>query len=247
MNLRNIIVTVILLLLLCSCNKRNVQVLKIGTNAEYPPFESIKDGSFVGIDMDLAARIASKLNLDYEIIDMDFDRLIPALKAGTIHMAISAISITDDRQYEVEFSSPYYVANQAIITHAENHMVLNTIQDLTLYRVGAQKGSTGLAYIKENFVDKDLMPKEKLLVYSSISDAIDDLVQGDLDFFVIDDSAAHAYKKAQPLKSALTIETYESYAIALPKNAPLNKKIDAALQDLIDSGEVLNIIQKHIH
>ena len=227
MNLRNIIVTVILLLLLCSCNKRNVQVLKIGTNAEYPPFESIKDGSFVGIDMDLAARIASKLNLDYEIIDMDFDRLIPALKAGTIHMAISAISITDDRQYEVEFSSPYYVANQAIITHAENHMVLNTIQDLTLYRVGAQKGSTGLAYIKENFVDKDLMPKEKLLVYSSLS--------------------AHAYKKAQPLKSALTIETYESYAIALPKNAPLNKKIDAALQDLIDSGEVLTIIQKHIH
>jgi ABC-type amino acid transport substrate-binding protein len=247
MNLRNVFVTIILLLLVCSCSKRNVQVLKIGTNAEYPPFESIRDGAFVGIDMDLARRIAAKLDLDYEIVDMDFDKLIPTLQAGNLHMAISAVSITPEREFEVEFTAPYYVANQAIITHTDNTAILNSPEDLAQYKVGAQSGTTGMAYIKENFVDKDLMPKEKFLVYSSISNAIADLLQGDLDFFVIDDSAAHAYKKANPLKSALTIETYESYGIAMPKNAPLNKAINAALQDLIDSGEVLSIIQTHIH
>jgi polar amino acid transport system substrate-binding protein len=146
----------------------------------------------------------------------------------------------------VDFSVPYYVANQTILTHQNNQTPLNVATDLKDYIVGAQDGTTGYTYIKENLVDKNLLPKENLRIYAVISDAVKALVAGECDFLILDNSPAQSFQKQYPLKTALTIETFESYGIALPKNAPLNGKINQALQDLIDSGEVLSIIQTHL-
>lgn len=233
-------------ILLTACGAKQAPVLRIGTNAEYPPFES-KDGEvYIGVDIDLARKIAEKLDMDFQIVDIEFDNLLPSLASKTIDMAISAITITDARKRLVDFSTPYYLANQVIITKADSPLTLDKPEDATQFKVGALNGSTGQIFMTEKFVDTKLMPKDKLFKYPTNLEAITDLLNGNIDFVIIDDSAAQGFSRTKPISVVLKIETNESYGIAMPKGSPLNAKIDAALRDLIDSGEVASILQTHI-
>lgn len=228
-----------------SCKKKTETILRIGTNAEYPPFE-FKDGDqFVGVDMDLARAIAAKMGVKYEIIDMDFDALIPSLTSDKIDLAISAITITDERKQQVDFSLPYYIANQVIIAKNESELKIEKLEDLVKYKVGAQNGTTGQIYVQENLVDKKLMDKDNLKKYSTNIEAITDMMNGNIDLVIIDDSAAQGYSKLKPIKTIFKIETNEEYGIALQKESPHKEKINMALDELIKSGEVVNIIAKN--
>lgn len=236
----------VLALAFTACGKKQSAKLRIGTNAEYPPFESKEGDVFVGVDMDLGRLIAEKLGMEFEIIDMDFDSLIPSIGAKKIDMALSAITITDERRAQVDFSDPYYVANQVMIAKQGSKLTLAKPEDAVKYRIGAQNGTTGQLYISENFVDKNLMPKDNLKKYPTNIEAITDLMNGNLDFVIIDDSAAQGYSKLRPLDIVLKIDTNESYGIAMPKNGALNEKINAALKEIIASGKMDEIIQKHV-
>lgn len=228
-----------------SCKKKTDTVLRIGTNAEYPPFE-FKDGEqFVGVDMDLAKAIAEKMGVKYEIIDMDFDALIPSLTSNKIDLAISAITITEERQQQVDFSIPYYIANQVIIAKQDSPIKIEKLEDLANYRVGAQNGTTGQIYVQENLVDKNTMDKTSLKKYSTNIEAITDMLNGNVDLVIIDDSAAQGYSKLKPITILFKIETNEQYGIALQKESPYKEQINMALDDLIKSGEVVNIIAKN--
>lgn len=240
-----LVLSIVLSLVFTACGKKETK-LRIGTNAEYPPFESQEGGNYVGVDMDLGRKIAEKLGMDFEIIDMDFDTLIPSLGANKIDLAISAITITDDRRAQVDFTEPYYVANQVIIAKQGSKIALAKPEDVVKYKVGAQNGTTGQLYLSENFIDKNLMPKDNLKKYPTNIEAISDLLNGNLDFVIIDDSAARGYAKLRPLDIVLQIDTNENYGIALPKKGPLNEKINTALNEIIASGEMESIIQAHV-
>lgn len=229
-----------------ACGKNKPAVLRIGTNAEYPPFESKEGENFVGVDMDLARQIAGKLDMEFQIIDMDFDTLIPSLGSNKIDLALSAITITDERKAQVDFSQPYYVANQVIIASPDSKVKLDKIENIGKFKVGAQNGTTGQIYLAENYIDKKLMPKDNLKKYPTNIEAITDLLNGNVDFVIIDDSAAQGYAKLKPITIVHKIETNENYGIAMPKGRALNEKINGALKELLDSGEVLSIIQTHI-
>lgn len=247
---RNIVLAVVIVLVMAlaisGCGKKENPKLRIGTNAEYPPFESKEGETYVGVDMDLGRLIAEKLGMDYVITDMDFDTLIPSLGAKKIDLALSAITITDERRAQVDFSDPYYVANQVIIAKKGSPLSLAKPENVVKYKIGVQNGTTGQIYISENFIDKNLMPKDNLKKYPTNIEAISDLLNGNLDFVIIDDSAAQGYAKLRPIDIVLKIDTNESYGIAMTKNGPLNEKINSALKEIIASGEMEKIIQKHL-
>ncbi len=228
-----------------SCKKKDEPVLRVGTNAEYPPFEFKKDNQFAGVDMDLVKALADKMGMKYEIIDMDFDALIPSLTSNKIDLAISAITITDERKGQVDFSTPYYIANQVIIAKMDSKTKITKVEDLAKFTVGAQNGTTGQILIEDNLVTKKLMDKKNLRKYSTNIEAITDMLNGNIDFVIIDDSAAQGYSKLKPLQMVFKIETKEEYGIALQKNSPYKEKINAALDGLIKDGEVVNILAKN--
>ena len=91
-------------------------VLKFGTSAVTEPF-SFVDGSqqVVGIDIELAALVAKKLNKKLEVVNMEFGSMIPALTAGKVDMIGACITITEDRSKKVLFSAPYYRGGIAAI------------------------------------------------------------------------------------------------------------------------------------
>jgi ABC-type amino acid transport substrate-binding protein len=241
-----ILITMLAILLTSvSCKKKTEPILRVGTNAEYPPFESKDGDQFVGVDMDMVKAIAAKMGMKYEIIDMDFDALIPSLTSNKIDIAVSAITITDERKQQVDFSTPYYIANQVIIAKLDTKLVVNKPEDIVKYKIGAQNGTTGQIYIEENLVSKKLMDKNNLKKYSTNIEAITDMLNGNIDFVIIDDSAAQGYSKLKPIKILHQIQTNEQYGIALQKNSPYKDQVNKALDDLIKTGEILNIVTRN--
>lgn len=240
-------ILLILILLLSGCKKDKNKVLYIGTHADYPPFEFLDNDTFRGIDIEIGKKIAEKLGMEYKIRDTEFDKLLALVQSGELDLAISAITITPERSRIIDFSQPYYVTNQEVLTRYDNHATIKKPQDLASSRVGVQNGTTGMIYIKENLIDKQLMPPENLITYSTNNEAVAAILARNLDYLILDASAAETFTKLNSMKKAYTIETHESYGIAMPKESQLNHKIKAALQDLIDKGEVLKIIQDYTY
>lgn len=90
-------------------------VVKMGTNATFWPFEYTEGSEVVGFDITMSQYIAKGYGKQLEVINMEFDALIAALQAGSIDFVAAGMSITPDRQAEVDFSDPYYSSEQVVI------------------------------------------------------------------------------------------------------------------------------------
>ena len=93
----------------------DTDVLVMGTNATFKPFEYKDGGQVVGFDVELAQAIAKDMGKELKIEDMSFDGLLPALESGQIDMAVAGMSVTSEREKNALFSDPYYQASQRII------------------------------------------------------------------------------------------------------------------------------------
>jgi polar amino acid transport system substrate-binding protein len=233
-------------LILAACSPKEKPTLKIGMNMNFPPFGSEVDGAYVGVDVDLAHKIAEKLEQPYEIIDLDFDNLIPAILSGKIDIAISAMSITEERSRQIEFTQGYYTVNQAVITKTDSPVKINSINEIANYNVGVTSGTTALKWVEEKLLMKDLITIDQLLIYPDMDEALQDLMKGQIDIVINDEVAIQGYEDKYPITNKFLIENGESYGIAMHAEGPYNQKIKAALQDLLDSGEMKSIIQTHI-
>ena len=120
---------------------KDSNVLVMGTNATFKPFE-YKDGdTVVGFDVDLAEEIAKSLGAELKIEDMSFDGLLPALESGQIDLAVAGMSVTEDRAKNAFFSDPYYVASQQIVVRDESS--IKNKYELVNKSIGVQLGTTG--------------------------------------------------------------------------------------------------------
>lgn len=90
-------------------------VLKMATNAEFQPYEYIKDGKMTGIDIDLAKALADQLGMELSIDNIEFDDIIPAVAMGTDDMGIAGMTVTEDRLAEVSFTDSYATSRKVII------------------------------------------------------------------------------------------------------------------------------------
>jgi polar amino acid transport system substrate-binding protein len=227
-----------------ACQKSS-DLIKVGTNAEYPPFEYIDRDSkeFKGLDMDIARYIATKLNKKLEIVDIDFDSLIPSLQNNKFDMVIAAMTITDERKEKVDFSIPYYTANQSIITKSDSTLTITSEEELAKLKIGVQRGTTGEAYIDETFIQTKKMKDTRLIRFDNNVNAVQELLNGNVDCVIIDDSAAKGYEKLKPVKIIYTIQSNESYGIAFPKGSKLVEKVNKILEELLGSKQWLELIK----
>ena len=91
------------------------QIVKLGTNAAFPPFEYVEGKSIVGFDITMGQKIAKDAGMKLEVVDMAFDSLIPALQSGTIDFIAAGMSVTEERKKNVSFSDDYFESEQVII------------------------------------------------------------------------------------------------------------------------------------
>lgn len=88
----------------------------MGTSAGFPPFEYLDDkNQVVGVDVDIMAAVAKKLNKELVVENMDFDGLIPAVNSGKIDAIAAGMTVNDERKVNVDFSETYYDASNIVV------------------------------------------------------------------------------------------------------------------------------------
>ena len=89
--------------------------LTMATNATFPPYEYNEGGKIVGIDVEIAQAIADKLGMELEIVDTEFDSIIPGVQGGKYDMGMAGMTVTDERKQAINFTDSYTTAKQVII------------------------------------------------------------------------------------------------------------------------------------
>jgi ABC-type amino acid transport substrate-binding protein/heat shock protein HslJ len=221
----------------------------VGLSADYPPFEYYtRDFLLSGFDVALIREIADVLDLEVEIKDMAFDGLFGSLVLNNTDVAISAISITPERQDFVGFTNVYFVSEDAVL--ANENSGIDSIPDeaeLAFLRVGVQSGTVYDEWLTSNLVDTGLMPEENLHRYQQAVKAVEDLAEGLIELVVLDLEPANLAVEEFDVKIVAQGLNPQRYAMAVPRGAPqLQAELNRALLQLQLSGRVGDLIEEYI-
>ena len=244
-------------ILLSGCvEEKKANVIIVGTSADFPPFEyTDATGKIIGFDIELITKILENLNYTVEVKDIGFDSLIPSLQSGTIDVIAAAMTITDDRKQVIDFSDPYYQADQSVLVKKDSGVEINASHDLENFTasianltIGSQTGTTGAAWVQENLIDKGLMPEDNLKLYDLYLDAVADLDIGPtrLDIIILDLPVAQAFAENPNREVAYTISTGENYGFGVKKGeTDLVEKINEELEMFMESDDWTDLITKY--
>ena len=222
--------------------------LTMSTNATFPPYEMLADdGSFEGIDVEVAGAIAEKLGLELQIDDMSFDAALLAVQGDSpkADIVMAGVTVTEDRQLVMNFSDSYATGIQVVIVKEGSD--IKSIDDLEGKKIGTQMGTTGYIYCSDT-PENGGYGEENVIAYDSGITAVQALVNGQVDCVVIDNEPAQAYVKANAGLSILDTEfTNEDSAIGMNKgNACLLAAVNAAMAELKADGTFQKIVDKYI-
>lgn len=231
----------LLSLVLGGCGTKSAAKIRVATDATWPPFESVNEQTkkIEGFDIDLLNAIAAKENLDIEFINVAFDPLLAGVAQGQYDVAISSITITEERKKDMLFSDPYFEAGQIVTVRKDNTSIAGK-DNLGGKKVGAQIGTTGA-------IEVGKISGATLKTYDDIGLAFQDLMNGQIDAVVADNPLALSYvgKNAAKLKTAGTIFTQENYGIAVAKGkTDLLNKLNSGLKKIKAEGKIAEFSKK---
>ena len=219
------------------------QVVKVGTSADYAPFEYVdaaKGEEIIGFDIDLIKLVGEKLGVEMQVQDMDFNSLVPSLQAGKIDVVISGMTPNEEREKVVDFSDKYNQTEQVIVVKKDSGIKKEA--DLAGKKVGVQTAS-----IQEN-LGKAIAEKVDVSIEgrTRIPEIIQDMMSKRLDGAIMEGGVAKGYLKTNDKLAAFPVEEQpEDYkAIAVQKGSDLKDKINKALKELADEGKIQQLEEK---
>lgn len=180
--------------------------LIVATNAAFEPFEYTAGDKYHGIDMEIAALLAERLGKELVISNMDFDAVCLSVGQGKADIAMSGLTIKEDRKEYVAFSDAYYNAAQKVVvkgedtsfdqsqTAADVEGILSGFSSDT--KIGVQTGTTGQFYVEG---DKDWGfsgLNATAVGYKNGSLAVQDMINGNIDYVIIDEAPAQFISQA---------------------------------------------------
>ena len=226
-------------------------VLTVGSCLDYPPFESVKNGTPVGFDVELFDAIAAKLGYDQDHVKWvkaNFNTIFTAVAEGQFDAVAAAVTATGatgaKRAQTVAFSSFYYDSAQSLaVNTAKSPDITSTDQLGSGDSVGVQKGTTGEQWAIDHLQPNGVAVKS----YTSATDAFRDLSAGNVTGVINDEPASFAIAATMTdVKVVQPIVTNESYAFAFaPTSTALVSAWDDAMKQVMDDGEYATIFAKY--
>jgi len=208
--------------------------LTVCTDAPYPPMEFEEDGEFTGFDIELMRAIADTMGLDgIEVINSGFEPITSgtAMESGQCDLAAASITITEEREENVDFSDPYFDGDQSLLTKTDSGV--STLADVAGERLAVQTGTTGETYAEENATDAEIVS------FDDPGDLFLALESGDA-VAVLQDLVINTGRVLED-DTVAVVETYqtdEEYGFAVKEEGAeeLLSQVNAALGDLRDDG-----------
>lgn len=180
--------------------------LVVATNAAFAPFEYKLGNKFAGIDMEIAYEIATLLGKELVIDDMDFEAVVTSVGNGTCDIAMAGLTVNEKRKESVDFTQKYYDASQMIIVKADDTTFDNcktaadveaVLKAMSGKKVGFQNGTTGEFYVKgDEDWGFDGYSNITPAGYANAGLAVQDMINGNIDFVVIDEMPAKTIAKS---------------------------------------------------
>ena len=224
--------------------KTDANVIKMATNAYFKPYEYYEGDKIIGIDAEIAEKIAEKLGMTLEIVDMDFNSILTAVNEGSVDFGMAGMTVTEKRLEEVDFSVSYANGVQSVIV--KEGSPITSVDDLyaegASYKIGTQLGTTGDTYSTDDF------GADNVVGFNNGNEAVLALLGDSVDCVIIDNEPAKAFVAAnEGLKILDTSYADEDYAICVKKgNSELLDKLNAAIVELTDDGTIEGIVNKYI-
>jgi polar amino acid transport system substrate-binding protein len=221
-------------------------VLKVGMEIGYPPFEYYdEDGKTpIGFDVELGKAVADKLGVQVEFVDTAWDGIFAGLDTDKYDVIMSAVTITDERKANYNFSTPYIGNGQAIILAKDSTLTVNGPESLANLRVGYQAETTSDIFMTKK---ADAGLKFTAEEYDKVMNAYDDLKLGRCDAVVSDSLVAVSYlgKPDTVYKQAWAGTPDEYFGVCMKKgNDQLTDAVNKALADMKADGTLKNIYLK---
>jgi polar amino acid transport system substrate-binding protein len=190
--------------------------LTVCSDPHLEPFEFPKGDGYQGFDIDLVNAVAAGLDLKVKIVPQPFQAIWTRPQTGACDLAVSAISITDQRKSAALFSQPYFTTDQSLLVRKADESAYSSLDELDERTVGVEAGSTGEAYAQAN------APKGATIKpFTDASQLLAALQSKDVDAVLQDQSVSNylAGKHGDSLAVATTFATHESYAMAAATGA----------------------------
>jgi ABC-type amino acid transport substrate-binding protein len=207
--------------------------LTVGSDIPYPPFE-FGTPPYKGFDVDVVNEIAKRLGTTVTFRKTPFDTIFRDLAQGKFDMVASATTITPERTKEVDFTQPYFPADQSLMVKRGSG--IKTVDDVAGKVIGAQLGTTGAAYAKDKTKAKSVR------TYDLIDDAFNALEAGQIEA-VINDCPVSKYAELahKDLVVVQAIQTNEEYGLVFPKGSKLVDTFNKQIADIKSNGDLQKI------
>lgn len=221
-------------------NEGSKEKLIMVTEAGFAPYEFYDGEEIVGVDIEIAKKIAEKTGKELEIKDTDFDSIINEVKTGKADFAAAGLSITEERLEEVDFSVEYAISKQVIVVKNENEA--ESIEDFNGKKVAVQLGTIADLVLSDENPEIELVQHKKYLL------AVEDLKADKVDAIVLDSLPAEEIVSKNPELKILEKELLtDKYGIAVQKgNTELLEDINEVLQELMENGKIEEYTVKYL-
>lgn len=237
--MKKVILMLIFSLVFFACGKEKSDVVyRVGTNAEYPPYEYIEDGKIVGFDPDIMEELSKRVGFKYEWVNMNFDGLISALQSKKVDMVIAGMTSNEERKKYVKFSTPYIKPAICIVSLNKNKgKNLDYFNDK---KFGVELGTTEEGIVKKEFPNAEIIP------FSGHTAALIALKAEKIDAILLDSKVADNYEKNNPEITVIGDVTGEEKAMAFNlEDKELYQKVNSALEAMIKDGTIEKLKEKY--
>lgn len=218
-------------------------VLAVGTDDTMPPMEyRDESNTLVGFDIDMGNEIASRLGLEIQWVPTDWDGLLLGLSGKKYDAVISLINITDERKETMDFSDPYYVLEELIITGKDNTEI-NAISDLPGKKVGCQTGSSNYVSLTE----MEGIDMNDISQYNAVTDELTDITTGRLDCAIMESPTAYYYAQLNDKLRVVEGESIEGHDVGIvfdKGNSELQAAVNEVLAEMKADGTLSEISKK---
>lgn len=208
--------------------------LTVCSDTPYEPFEfEGPNGEQTGYDIDLLRAIADDAGLGLAVLDLPFDGILGSVVAGECDVVASAVTITEERAEQVDFTEPYFDADQSLLVRSEDAETFATLDALAGERIAVQAGTTGETYANENAPEG-----AEVVSFEDADGLFGALTSGDVSA-VLQDFPVNAYRATQDDAFVVTetFPTGEQYGFAVEKgNEELLTFLDQGLATLREDG-----------
>jgi polar amino acid transport system substrate-binding protein len=222
------------------------KVLKVGTNAEFPPLEYYdSNNKLTGFDVELMQALSKEMDYELEWVDMKFDALLPALSVGKIDAVISGMSATEERKKKVDFTQEYETSPgksaSLLIVKIDNEDI-KSVDDLKGKKIVVESGSWQMTYANENF------KKSKIVLLGSSQDGIVSFNSGKVDAVFVGYTTGEYYLKNGGSDTAKVVAEIKmpGVAVALQKgNEGLLSEFNKAFAVIKRNGTFKKLAEKY--